>query len=145
MALVGYYPTLPVRPLFGRELADFDRWFDEAFAPASTCDWCPRADVVEEDKDYQIAIELPGMEKDQVKVTVEQGVLTVSGENTSEHEEEGKGVRRIERRYGTFARSFELPDDVDAERIAATFKNGLLKLTVPKTVEAAPRKVEIKE
>lgn len=144
MKLVRYFPNIP-RPVFDRDLFEVNRWFDQVFDATPTADWCPRADVIEKDNSYEVTVELPGIEKDAVKVSVGKGVLTVSGETKAEHKDEGRGYYRLERRYGTFSRSFELPEGVDPEKIEASFKNGLLKLSVPKAAEVMPRSIEIKE
>jgi HSP20 family protein len=146
MTLVRYFPNAFARPRWGREASFLPgRWLDEFLVEAPTGEWYPRADVVERDKHYEISIELPGIEKDNVKVSVENGLLTVSGQNEGEHEDQGKGYYRLERRYGAFSRSFDLPEGVDAEKIEAAYKNGILKLNVPKAPEVMPRKIEIKD
>src|SRR5207237_10926080 len=89
-------------------------------------DWMPLADVTEDEKEYLIKAELPELKKEDVKVTVENGVLTISGERKFEKEEKKKKYHRVERGYGTFMRSFALPDDADGNKVKAEFKNGLL-------------------
>ena len=84
------------------------------------------------------------MKKEEVKVSVQDGVLTISGERKYEKEEKGKKYHRVERAYGSFARSFALPDDADAEKVAGEFKDGILKVHVPKSEKAKPKKVEVK-
>ena len=144
MTLVRYFPNAFARPQWSRDTAfPTNRWFHELFTETPAGNWHPRADVVERDNHYQISVELPGIERDIVKVSVEGGVLTVSGENESEHKDEG--YYRLERRYGAFSRSFELPDGVDGEKIEASYKNGVLELSVPKAPEVMPRKIEIKD
>jgi HSP20 family protein len=83
------------------------------------------------------------MKKEDVKVTVENGVLTISGERKFEKEEKNKKYHRLERGYGTFMRSFTLPDDADANKIKAEFKNGLLKVHLPKSEHAKPKQIEV--
>ncbi|OQB42320.1 MAG: Spore protein SP21 [Candidatus Latescibacteria bacterium ADurb.Bin168] len=144
MTLVRYFPGF-ARPVFGRPTDELARWpSDWPFDAPLNAEWYPRADVVETDNAWEISVELPGIEKDAVKVSVENGVLSISGETKAEHKDEGRGVYRLERRYGSFSRTFELPDGVDAEKIEAVFRNGLLKLTVPKTAEVLPKTIEIK-
>src|SRR5262252_5884837 len=89
-------------------------------------EWIPLADITEDEKEYLIKAELPEMRKQDVKVTVENGVLTISGERKFEKEEKKTKYHRVERGYGTFMRSFTLPDDADGNKIKAEFKNGLL-------------------
>jgi HSP20 family protein len=116
---------------------DEDTWFAQA-------QWAPLVDISEDDQEYLIKAELPGIEKDQVKVTMENGLLLIAGERTGEKEEKNKKYHRVERSYGSFLRTFGLPDDADGTQIKADFKNGVLKVHVPKSENAKPRSIEIK-
>src|SRR5467141_5133563 len=102
-------------------------------------EWTPLADITEDDREYVIKAELPELRKDDVKVTVENGVLTISGERKFEKEEKKRKFHRVERGYGTFMRSFTLPDDADASKVKAEFKNGLLTVHLPKSERAKPK------
>ena len=84
------------------------------------------------------------MKKDDVKVSVDNGVLTLKGERKQEKEEKGKKFHRVERYYGSFTRSFTLPDNVDETKIKASFKDGMLSLQIPKTAESKPKAIEVK-
>jgi HSP20 family protein len=106
-------------------------------------EWTPLADITDDEKEYLIKADLPEMEKKDVKVTVENGVLTISGERKFEKEEKNKKYHRVERGYGTFMRSFTLPDDADASKIKADFKNGVLKVHLPKSEHAKPKQIEV--
>src|SRR6184192_1945516 len=106
-------------------------------------EWTPLADITEDDKEYLIKAELPEMKKEDVKVTVENGVLTISGERKFEQEEKKRKFHRVERGYGTFVRSFTLPDDADSNKVKAEFKNGLLTVHLPKSEHAKPKQVEV--
>ena len=106
--------------------------------------WSPVVDIEETEHDYVIRAELPGMDKDKVKVTVEDGVLTLSGERDLERTVEGKTYHRIERSHGTFSRSFTLPEESDAENVAAQFTNGVLAVRVAKREEALPKLIEVR-
>ena len=106
--------------------------------------WLPLVDITEDDKEYLIKAELPEVKKDEVKVTVENGVLTLSGERKFEKEDKNKRYHRIERAYGSFTRSFTLPDDADAAKVTAEFKDGLLTVRVAKSEHAQPKAVEVK-
>jgi HSP20 family protein len=106
--------------------------------------WSPQVDISEDDKEYMVKADLPEMKKEDVKVTVENGVLSISGERKSEKEEEKKKFHRIERSYGTFLRTFTLPDDADFNKIAAEFKEGVLKVHLAKKPMAKPQPVEVK-
>lgn len=104
----------------------------------------PALDVHETDDQYAVTVELPGASKDDVTVEVNEGILTVRGEKKSEREEKKEQRRVIERSYGTFSRSFSLPGDAEVDKIAASFENGVLTLTIPKSEAAKPRTVAIK-
>lgn len=109
--------------------------------------WAPTSDVVETKDEIVIKAELPGLDEKDVNVEIENGVLTIKGERNAEQETDEKGYRRIERAYGSFLRTFTLPTNVEAEKISATFTNGLLEVHMPKKEGAKPRtiKVEVKK
>ena len=107
-------------------------------------EWSPRVDIVEDDKEILVKAELPEMKKEDVKVEVDQGVLTVSGERKMEKEEKNKKYHRIEREYGSFVRSFTLPPEVVADKVNAEFKDGMLMVHLPKNGKTSPKAVEIK-
>ena len=96
----------------------------------------PAVDITETDKTFRIVAELPGMKKENVEISVAQGLLTIKGEKKGEREEKDKGYYLSERRFGTFQRAFQLPSQADSDRIEASFENGVLTITVPKTAEA---------
>lgn len=107
-------------------------------------DWLPLADITEDEKEYLIKAELPELKREDVKVTVENGVLTISGERKFEKEEKKRKYHRVERGYGTFVRSFTLPDDAaDANKVKAEFKNGLLTVHLPKSEHSKPKHIEV--
>ena len=106
--------------------------------------WSPVVDIVETEKNYEIRAELPGLNKDKVKVTLEGGVLTLSGERDLERKMEGKTFHRVERSHGTFSRSFTLPEDVDPESVVANFREGLLDIQVAKREEVLPKSIEVR-
>lgn len=109
----------------------------------ATGDWAPRVDIAETDKEFSIKAEIPDVNKEDVKVSVDNGVLTIKGERKQEKEEKGKKFHRIERFYGSFTRSFTLPDNVDESKIVASFKDGMLNLTIPKTAEKKPKAIDV--
>jgi len=106
----------------------------------------PAVDVVEKDKAYQITAELPGIDEKHVELTVSDGMLSIKGEKTEEKEEKQQGYYLSERQYGSFQRSFALPEDVEADKIDASFKNGVLTVTLPKKAEAVKpeKKIAVK-
>lgn len=106
--------------------------------------WSPVVDIEESAEAYTIRAELPGLSKEKVKVTVDNGVLTLSGERDLERRVETKTFHRVERSHGTFTRSFTLPDDVDPESVAANFKDGLLEIQITKREEALPKSIEVR-
>jgi len=109
----------------------------------SRSDWAPAVDIKETDKAFTIEAELPGMSRDDVKVTVDDGVLTIKGERKQEEETEDKKMHRIERFYGSFMRRFTLPDNVDENSVKANFKDGLLTLTIDKAEPKEPKAIEV--
>ena len=127
------------RLLAGRNIPSAGR--DEAMA---LVDWAPAVDVMETDDEFQIRAELPGVEKKDVKLSVENGVLLISGHREQEKEEKGKRYHKIERAYGNFARSFTVPEAVDAEKVTAELKHGLLTVRLPKSEKARPKSIEVK-
>lgn len=104
----------------------------------------PSVDVFEEKDEIIIKAELPGMVKDDVNVNITEDTITISGEKKKEEKVEKKDYYRLERSYGSFSRSFHLPDDVQTEKIKATFRDGVLEIRVPKTEEAKKKEVKVK-
>ena len=104
----------------------------------------PVVDIEETELNYLIRAELPGLSKEKVKVTVEDGVLTLSGERDLERKVEGKTFHHIERSHGTFTRSFTLPENAEAESVSANYKDGLLEIRVAKSEEALPKSIEVR-
>jgi len=106
-------------------------------------EWTPLADITEDDMEYVIKAELPELRREDVKVTVENGVLTISGERKFEKEEKKKKYHRVERGYGSFVRTFALPEDADANKVKAQFKQGILEVHLPKNEKAKPKQIEV--
>ena len=107
-------------------------------------EWTPLVDISEDDKEYLIKAELPEVKKEDVKVTAEEGTLTIMGERKFEKEEKSKKFHRIERAYGSFGRSFSLPDDASPAKVSAEFKDGVLTVHLVKDEKAKPQPVEVK-
>ena len=126
---------------------DMERWLSAPVASAARR-WMPSVDVVEEQDHYLFHADLPGVDLDKIEVLFEDGLLTIKGERSEfskdgeEKENEEKGYRRIERSYGSFQRSFRLPDEIDADNITAKSDKGVLEVRVPKK-EKAQRKIQI--
>jgi len=106
--------------------------------------WSPAVDIKEEDERFVIRADIPGVAPEDIEISMEEGVLTIKGERKHESEEEKEGYHRIEREHGTFMRRFTLPKNVDAEQIAATSKDGVVELTLPKAEKTAePKRIEV--
>ncbi len=110
----------------------------------TVADWIPIVDISETDAEYLIKAELPEVKKEDVKVTVENGVLTLQGERRQEKEEKGKKYHRVERSYGSFVRSFTLPESIDESGVKAEYKDGVLNLHLPKSEKVKPKAIEVK-
>jgi len=107
-------------------------------------EWAPLVDISEDDKEYRIKAELPEVKKEDVKVTAEEGTLTIMGERRFETEEKGRKYHRVERAYGSFARSFSFPDDASPAKVSAEFKDGVLTVHLGKTAKAKAQQIEVK-
>ena len=112
-------------------------------APQSESPWTPAVDVAENENSLILKADLPGVEQNDIAINLENGTLTLKGERKFEKTEDKEGYHRIERGYGAFARSFTLPDSVDAEHVKADFKNGVLTVTLPKKELAKPRAIKV--
>lgn len=138
-----------------RELEEMSERLNRMFArPMSTrqngkealtvADWTPQVNISEADHEYVITAELPGLKKEDVKITLEDGVLTLQGERKQEKEEKGTRYHRVERAYGSFVRSFTMPDVIDDAKVATEFKDGILSIRLPKSEKAKPKVIEVK-
>lgn len=107
-------------------------------------DWSPAVDIKETPESFEIHAELPGLNKEDIKVSVDEGLLSIEGERTLEKETDDKKHHRIERFYGKFSRSFRLPENVDEDNINADFKDGVLSLTLLKSEKPKPKAIEVK-
>jgi HSP20 family protein len=107
-------------------------------------EWAPLVDISEDDKEYLIKAELPEVKREDVRVTAEEGTVTITGERKFEKEEKGKKYHRIERSYGSFVRNFSLPDDASPAKVSAEFKDGVLTVHLAKTQKAKPQQIEVK-
>jgi HSP20 family protein len=138
MALIRWEPA--------RELRDMNRLFSTFFEPSTGAvmrRWTPAMDLVETEDNYVLRADLPGVSEGDVKIELDDNVLTISGERKSAHKEAKEGYYRVERAYGSFSRTLTLPEGVDADAISASFDRGVLEVRVPKPEQRKPRKVEI--
>jgi len=117
---------------------------DWNFPVRDTRNWSPAVDVKETDNSFVLTTDIPGLTKKDIKVNVANGKLSISGERTYETDQENDNYHYRERRFGTFDRSFKLPDTVDEEKISASFKNGILNVALPKHENILPKEREIK-
>lgn len=144
MALQRYQPNSLLQRFHNEIENMFDRdWGD--FPALSTAQWVPAVDVEESEDAYRIHADVPGMDPNDIDITLENGVLTLKGERKEEKSSDNEqGARHVERSYGAFVRRFALPDIADAENIDARVEKGVLRLTIAKKAESKPRKIQIK-
>ncbi|MFO7448116.1 MAG: Hsp20/alpha crystallin family protein [Ignavibacteriaceae bacterium] len=149
MAIVRWNPA--------REMLNIEREFNRIFnsfgfkAGTESGDqeyenavWSPLADITEDKDNYTLALDIPGVPKDDVKISFNNGQLTITGERKQEKEEKDKNYFRVERSYGKFYRSFNLPKEIKEDQIEAQFKDGQLSITVPKAEKVKPKEISIK-
>ena len=132
--------TQRLNRIFGHSLVSKDKG-SEAIKGT---EWAPLVDVSETDTEYTIKAEIPEVKKEDLKITLQDGVLTIQGERKQEKEEKNKRYHRVERSYGSFLRSFDMPTNVDESKSKAEFKDGVLTLSLPKTEQAKPKAIEVK-
>lgn len=136
---------------FGSLQNRINRIFDDTLRDLSPFDgeeiergtWAPAVDIYESNDSYSVKVDLPGISKDDIQVDLHDSTLTIKGEKKFEDEVSRDNYLRMERAYGTFVRSFTLPKSVDADKIQAKYKEGVLELTIPKKEEAKPRQIKV--
>jgi len=127
-----------------------NRMFDNVFrtdtrdGDSDFTTWTPAVDIAEHDDQFVVKVELPGVNKDDVKITLENNILTIRGEKKQEKETKKENYHRVERSYGSFQRSFTLPTTVKSDKIDAVYKDGILQIALPKAEEAKPKQIEVK-
>lgn len=131
-----------------REFEDFFRQYSPALLSGTgrgngSSVWRPTADISENDKEYLVKAELPGVKKEDIKISLQEGMLTISGERKLEDEQKDENQIRIERFYGSFSRSFALPENVDGNNVRAESKDGLLLVHIPKKQPSTPQPISI--
>ncbi len=151
MTLTRWNPAkelLGMEKEFGKLFDTFNNRFglkssktDEDFLNAV---WSPLADVVENDDSYSLRLDLPGVKKEDVKITFNNGQLSISGERVFEEEKKGETYHHVERAFGKYYRAFNLPEKIMEDKIDADFKDGILNISIPKAEEAKPKQIEVK-
>lgn len=144
MALIKWEPLHEIEDLFDRYTRAMGWASNRGQELITTGDWSPRVDISETDHEFMIKAEIPEIKKEDVRVSVDHGVLTIQGERKQEKEERGRKFHRVERYYGNFVRSFTLPDSVDESEIKASFKEGMLNLQIPKSAQTKPKAIEVR-
>jgi HSP20 family protein len=145
MTLVRWNPTrnrmMPTVHEWDRLMSDF---FNDGLEDTELSNWTPAVDIVEDNDAFVVTADLPGLTKKDISINIKENMLTVSGERKSVIKDEKRNYCRTERRYGAFKRSFQLTDKVIADKITASFKDGVLTVNVPKAEEVKPKEIEIK-
>jgi HSP20 family protein len=146
--MLALTPILRRRGLLSRPERDFfDRFFEDFTLPSlpfEDNEWLPAFDVSETDKELIVKADVPGMDKKDINITVSDGMLTIKGEKKHEEKEENEHYHRVERRYGVFSRTMRLPQEVEADKVDASYKDGVLSIRLPKSEDTEPKKIEIK-
>jgi HSP20 family protein len=148
MALIRWEPVRELNSIQQEMNRLFNTFLDTPGAGGSASDarirrWIPAMDLVERDDHFILKVDLPGLTQDDVKVELQDNVMTISGERKQAEEHRADGYYRLERAFGSFSRSLTLPEGVDADAVTAKFENGVLEVTVPKPAERKPRRVAI--
>ncbi len=154
MAIVRWNPARELMPALSEEMVDMrrqiNRMFDNLFRgelpePSDLLStWNPSVDIAEREDGYVVKVELPGVNKEDVRITLEENLLTIRGEKKQEKESKDQNYHRMERSYGSFQRSFTLPTSVKADKIDANYRDGILTVTLPKAEEARRKQIEVK-
>jgi HSP20 family protein len=145
MAIVRWNPARNILGLdneMGLLLGDFFG-VDKRGEETEFIRWAPRVDIVEQDGGYELVADLPGLKKEDIKIEIQDNMLTLRGEKKLEEEKKDKNYRLCERYYGEFVRTFTLPENINRDGIVAEFKDGVLKLDIPKTEKAKPKQIEV--
>lgn len=142
MALVRWEPMRELNALQGEMNRLFSSFFEEG-GNGQQRRWAPAVDLLERDDSLVLRADLPGMSEDDVQIEVRDSVLTIAGERKVEHEDSQNAYYRVERSFGHFSRTLQLPEGVDADRIAAEFDKGVLEITIPKPEQRKPRRIAI--
>lgn len=143
MALVRYEPWSVLNQLHGQINRILERELDQGASSAATADWIPPADIVEYGDRFVLKLDVPGVDVAAIDITLDKGVLSVSGERAPALDDKSIERTRTERPHGRFHRRFTLPDTVDAANVHATGRNGIVEVTIPKQPKAQPRRIQV--
>lgn len=139
MRLKVWEPFGGFKPFHG----DLNNWFDEVEGALDRSAWHPKVDVFETADSFKLKADLPGVAKEDIKIDINNGTLSLKGEKKFEEKVEKENYLRVERSYGTFTRSFSLSENVNTENITANYKDGVLEITLPKKEEAKPKEITV--
>lgn len=142
MNITNWQPFRDMDEMINRMVPALTRWRGES--NGDSLEWAPMADISETDKEFLVRAELSGVKREDVKVTVEDGMLTLSGERKREHEDKSEKFHGLERYVGGFSRTFYLPESADLNSVHAESKDGTLTVHIPKLPSAAPKRIEVK-
>lgn len=143
MTLVRWRPLRDLWNIQEEIDRSFDNFFSRTAREFTNGHWAPAVDIAEANDELKFNVEVPGMKKEDVKVTFQDGILTIKGERKQEREEKDLNFHRMERSYGSFCRSFTLPTMVQGDKIKANYKDGVLSISLPKVEEAKPKEITI--
>ena len=143
MALVRYEPFNVLNQLHGQINRILEREFDQGASSGATADWIPPADIEEYSDRFVLKLDVPGVDVAAIDITLDKGVLSVTGERTRAADDKAVERSRTERPYGRFHRRFTLPDTVDTANVQATGRNGIIEVTIPKQPKAQPRRIQV--
>ncbi len=143
-SLIRFSPPTELRSLQREIDRMFDNFFPRGNGDTEQAVWTPRVDLAENEDAYLVHVDVPGMKKDELAINYQDGTLAISGERKFEEKEEKANFVRVERRFGHFYRSFDLPKTVNADKIEATYHDGVLDIRIPKAEETKPKPIRIK-
>lgn len=143
-SLIRFSPPTEMRSLQREIDRMFDSFFPQGNGDQDQAVWTPRVDLAESEEMYLVHLDVPGMKKDELTISYQDGTLSISGERKFEEKEEQANFVRVERRFGHFYRSFELPKAVVSDKIDASYEDGVLSIRIPKAEESKPRSIKIK-
>ena len=146
MSLTRYNNPWSLFDQLQRELnMPMNRLYTDENGNIATANWAPAVDIKEDDKAFTLLADIPGVDPEEIEVTMDKGVLTIKGERQSEKKTEEENYKRVERQYGVFYRRFTLPDSANADAIEAHSEHGVLKITIPKQEVAQSRRISVKK